>query len=1015
MTDVIDTDIGIKISELNETTSFGANDVVPVVQGGMTRKIKRSKIFEAFIKDLGTAALSSVDDFAGAGAIDELTEHVDIKANEQNERIERIEYSMYLMRNNGVYKAYRTKALMIADAANIPADSITTVVDDPSNDAEKNDINGQYHYDGRNFFKLPDLFILTESMKKYVEKVVEGLSFDAIYQFIEELLDIVADGQGWTDLLVSTVNHRSQREKNLEFATLKDFAGIDTAEQLYNALSTDKLIEIRENVLVNLTTTDQARRVLSKLENLIVCAPTTITLPPSVTEFNSNYITKYTKDHALLTIKGAEPIAATINSVVSASGGDGLWDVTYEFADASNIQLNDYIKIDKVACGSAWFESSPIRKTMLGELNIGMNKMGAASTSGNKITLGSVGPNGFPSNWLDVGDLLHFKGQTRKITSFDDDLRTITVATAFDSGSAEDEFDTDSIRYQWWYLTKPNQGKISVVGANVTGVDTNFTAIVNDGDIILVDGSMVQVKSVESDTQLTINLSMHNIALTDYSVIKAGLIAHEGTWKVIAKSGNNVTVKLKCWNGYHPETNTVANKFAGFAPTVKGWKGADVKVMKTVLKQNQYGGHGFVGEQGGQVQFINNIVLDGTVSGTGILLKGEGAAYDAKNSNIILGANVAVCGFNFSVWGFNKSHIHSPSAHFVGSNSHSVHLGDGGSGYLRGSVVAGAGGMGLFIAGGYVRLSTCRLIGSKSQALRSDAGGNYYSDSGFIYGNGSHGIMAVNISGGQFVDGFSLCNGGNGVNTQNGGSGRYTRLLAGCNKNHGMSFTASVVEAGQCWTTGSGSGALTGRSGTVANNSQVALFAGTSTGNPSTGLLALDCARVASRNFYTSKNGQSGVSSQHLSQVIGVGGYAEGNYGPNNVVTSNGGVVTGFGTTPSAQLNGAIHTGYTALSNGGVITLSKSTSLAYVFGEIEIFNASSAGVKGKAEFRAGTSPNTSKISGHANFAVTTGVMDGTNGPAGNLIVSTHTDGKIYIANQTGSAMTISYLIKGNVL
>lgn len=936
--------------------------------------------------------------------------------------------------------AYPTLAEALTHMADLPKGTLVLITNDGAN-------NGLYLSDGATLNKteydtivLSDVFSDIETIMDVVNgaantKAVSRLGRD--YWTLATLDALIADGllkiedleaaieiaaaagagaNGWTDLLIATQAGRTQRAKNLEYATIKDFTGADDSVRLYNALNSNGLIEVREPLSAVYTDSSQAINVLSKLENLIVNSPTTITLPASTLTFNSDYIAKYTQDHALLTIKGAEPVAATINSVVSAVGGDGSWDVTYQFADASNINVGDFLKIDKVACGAAWFERTPIRKAYLGELSVGINKMGVGSTSGNTLILGGTTADSIPSNWLDVGDLIHFKGQTREVSAVNDTLRTVTVNTAFESGSAEDEFDTDSLRYQWWYHTKPNAGTISVVGQTITGVGTNFLSVVDEGDIVLFNGCMVQVKTVDSDTQLTINIiAFHNSLNTKYSIIKSGLIAHEGTWQVTAKTGNNVTVSLKCWNGYHATTNTVAPYFKGFAPTVKGWIGADVKVMKTILKQTKSGGHGFVGEQGGHVKLLDNLVIAGTTSGTGLLLKGIGGAYDAIQSRLVLGDSVAISGFANSVFGFNGSHIHAPSAHFIGSASNSVYLIDGGAGYLRGAVIAGAGGIGVLISGNYIRLSTCRIIGCKAQGLRTDAGGFFYSDSGFIYGNVSHGVMAVNISGGQFVDGFTMCNGGNGINTQNCGTGRYTRNLAACNKSHGMSFTASVVEAGQCWATGSGSGALGGRSGVVANNTQLGLFAGTASGNPSAGILALDGARVAARMSYSSKNGQSGVSCQFLSQVIGTGGYADGNYGTSNVVTANSGTVLGFGASLSQQLLGSLYTGVTTLTNGGVITITKNPALAYVFGEIEIYNASLSGVKGKAEFRTGTSPNTSKISGHANFSVTTGVLDGSNGTAGNLILSTHTDGKIYIANQTGSAMTISYLIKGNVL
>lgn len=827
--------------------------------------------------------------------------------------------------------------------------------------------------------------------------------------------------------VIATRRYIDDAITKIDMLTLKHFDAVsdgiaNDASSLYQALQTDRLVEVRRPCYAEFTDAAQAEFVLSKLENLIVKAPTTITLPASTLTFNSDYITKYTQDHALLTIKGAEPTPATINSVVSATGGDGTWAVTYQFADASNINVGDYLKIDKVTAGAAWFERTPIRKTHLGELSVGINKMGVASTSGAVMTLTgarTLTADGAPSNWLDVGDLIHFKGQTRKVSQIDDVGRTITVESAFESGSAEDDFDTDALRYQWWYHTKPNAGTISVVGQTITGVGTNFLSVVNEGDIVLFNGCMVQVKTVDSDTQLTINIMpFHNSLNTEYSIVKSGLIVHEGTWKVTAKTGNNVTVSLKCWNGYHPVSNTVAPYFKGFAPTTKGWIGATVKVMKTVLKQTKSAGHGFVGEQGGHIQLLDNVVVEGGTSGVGLLLKGAGSAYDATQSSLVLGDNVAVSGFTNSVSGFNGSHIHAPYSHFVGATSNGVYLIDGGSGYLRGSVIAGAGSNGLLLSGNYARLSTCRIIGAKSCGLRTDAGGFFYSDSGFIYGCVAHGVMAVNISGGQFVDGFTMCNGVNGINTQNCGTGRYTRNLAACNKSHGMSFTASVVEAGQCWATGSGSGALGGRSGVVANNSQVGLFAGTSTGNASAGLYTLDTARIAARACYFSKNGQSGASIQQMSQVVGAATYIGGNYGANNVLHGTGGTSTGLTENESSahsQYAGALFTSQVVIANNAALTFDKNSAYGYVFGDVIIHGQSSSAVWGRVYTRWGIGAQSVKRDGHANLEASTGIKDGTNGTAGKLIVSPADDGKLYIANQTGGAMTVGITLIGRFL
>jgi hypothetical protein len=59
-------------------------------------------------------------------------------------------------------------------------------------------------------------------------------------------------------------------------------------------------------------------------------------------------------------------------------------------------------------------------------------------------------------------------------------------------------------------------------------------------------------------------------------------------------------------------------------------------------------------------------------------------------------------------------------------------------------------------------------------------------------------------------------------------------------------------------------------------------------------------------------------------------------------------------------------------------------------------------------FRVGTSPDTGLLANSTNFAVTTGVLTGTTGVNGNLTISAHTDGKLYIENRTGGSR--SYII-----
>lgn len=145
---------GTKISELEKTSSVSRGDVIPVVQDEETKQADIGQISDFVKSELGSAALKDVADFATPTSVAEVSQASQMRDDAQNERIERMEYSVYLFQKNGVYKAYRTKALMLLDVSNIPVNSIVTVVDDPDNNPDINDINGEYYFDGNDFLKL---------------------------------------------------------------------------------------------------------------------------------------------------------------------------------------------------------------------------------------------------------------------------------------------------------------------------------------------------------------------------------------------------------------------------------------------------------------------------------------------------------------------------------------------------------------------------------------------------------------------------------------------------------------------------------------------------------------------------------------------------------------------------------------------------------------------------------------------------------------------------------------------
>ena len=202
----------VKISELPDASNVTATDVFPVVQNNLTKKVTAPIIRKYVVDSLGSAAKASTSDFEPSGSVFEVDQKSQARADEQNKRIDRIEVAAYLLRNNKVFKAYRSKALMLADIANIPSNSLLHVLNDSANNPETNDINGQYHYDGNDFLKLPDYILSLVDAKDnlvrdYVDQktaqAIQSASFDAQLKADEAL----EDAKQYSDKKIETIEN----------------------------------------------------------------------------------------------------------------------------------------------------------------------------------------------------------------------------------------------------------------------------------------------------------------------------------------------------------------------------------------------------------------------------------------------------------------------------------------------------------------------------------------------------------------------------------------------------------------------------------------------------------------------------------------------------------------------------------------------------------------------------------------------------------------------------------------
>lgn len=615
------------------------------------------------------------------------------------------------------------------------------------------------------------------------------------------------------------------------------------SEALYQACLTGKNVLVPQGAYNFSLTPEHVQTVLSSLSKIITYSIITIKLPSGVHSFTSSEISRIGSSCSNIKIQGADTVNTTLSGVTSVAGSVGNYDVTFQLTDASGIVVGDVLQIKDIAPAKVYSASSETRRPYANELAVGFYKMGEITTvtGGNTATLST----GNQNTHLSVGDLVHVKGQTRVITAIDAaPAKTFTVNAPWDLGVTG---------YQWWYYSVPNSGTCGTGGVSsttITGVGTSFYSQANAGDLILVNGEFRKIVSIASNTNMTVS---HGISIADganFSFMNSGIL-HEGSFPVTAVSGNMVTIK---------------NRSRYAKPPKNGISTGTVVAIKSVLK-NSGTGHGLVFERGGVLNEIKNIALQGNASSTssvGIALNGNDAGYSPANGRAVI---VDPCAF--IEWGVGARLttgcvLHANKGHFCNNFLTGVDCSDGANAYLRDAVISHNNGVGLFLGGGYARISTAKFCGNAQQGIRQDVGSSAYGDMPLAWGNGSHGIMLVNFCGIQFVDGYSIANGLQGANFQNTAGGRISRTLFAGNANHQLSVTNGKLEATQCWF----SGGTSGMNGVSASRSELDLLNTAVTGNDNYGVLANTLARVYADDIYVGNNGSYGLRADSYGFIL---------------------------------------------------------------------------------------------------------------------------------------------------
>ena len=719
----------------------------------------------------------------------------------------------------------------------------------------------------------------------------------------------------------------------------------------------------------------ESELLLSKL-NLVTAASAVTLYVSSVTVSSGDLCNVGANEN--ITLSGTAPVETTLSSVASVTGAAGNYAVTYSVASAAGMAVGDVLCLDHVQPARMHFSPGITgnRKPLTGEMMVGFNFMGAITVSGTTCTVSGTGC----PTYLEPGLLVHIQGQTRTIQTVSASSFTIDSPLGFSPKGL-----------QWWWISRPVSGTVSIAGTIVTGTGTAFTSQYDPDDLIVVDGRVLRIVAVTSDTQMTITHNQTVAAGAPHSCFKAGLL-HEGAFEITAIAGNQVTVSNRS-RLRKPPKNLIS--------------GGRVRCLKTILK-NAGNGNGFVFSMGSVLHGIKDIALVSPGAGNGLALNGYGSniGYNQETGQVQLLGCSAVVGWGKGAFLSGGAVLVAAEQFICGSSGNAVECTDGGNAYLRGARIHGAGGIGLLTSGAYARVSSAALIGCGLQGIRQDVGSGIYGDSWYAWGNVSHGVMMVNQNGIQFTDSVSACNGGDGINAQNGPSGRLTRTLFPGNDLVGMNMTGVVFEATQVWVSGSPAS----RNGIIASRSRLELADSAQTGNGANGLYGLLSSQVTANNSVQRGNGSNGVRADDVgTTILVISGLREANASGDINQTSGG--VACYDLNPLGSRDMGSHL-------REIIAIADDVAVSIYIGNqtilLTLVSSSSNSLQGLVRARVGNSASVALIAG-TGITVQTSVLSGTTGTDGNFTVSPATDGYLYIENRSGSARTITIDVMGRIL
>lgn len=534
---------------------------------------------------------------------------------------------------------------------------------------------------------------------------------------------------------------------------LEDNVSVEDYDSLKDALLTGKRVFIPKDYPPIQISAADSPSILSRVDMIDAEGPRTLTLDGTVHTTTSGNIINVSSKNSNLTIVGQTPAQTSITSVASVTGTPGNYTVVYNVADASNISVGNYIKLDNVVplltlSGDNSFYRPRIASNELLRTSAILGNV-TSSTGGGSVSWASILSGFVLSDIVNVGDLITIKGQTLPISAISaPPSLTATVSGAWSLGSSSTRD---------YFVSKPNTGTVGTGGVSsttVTGVSSAFLTEANVGDILLAAGNWVVITAVNSNTGLTVSPAVNLPASTPYSIITAG-VTHDGTHEVLAVSGNQVTARNK-WQGTFP-------------PAVNRVSGGEVKVLKTVLK-NTGTGNGINFEEGASLAWVNNLVLttsSASLGTHGIALNGyspEGPTQIGPTGTMSCGDGVAVVGWGRGAFLGLGCQLQARRSHFCGNLSFAIWGLEGCILALREAVISGNVSRGVYLNAATTSLITdIQVAGNSGDGYTQLEGGVTYGEIPNFYGNTGMNVRITATAGFHVNEGVNSLSGLSGL------------------------------------------------------------------------------------------------------------------------------------------------------------------------------------------------------------------------------------------------------------